>query len=341
MRQPLSSQVQYGQMDGSLAERMRRQRLAQQQAMMSHGQQPNQRYGGDGLTAKQQADRDFDAEQAQILSEMQGLGRTLSPFERALPNTGSPAEVGQIMRNTITAPFAGAAVSGGASIAQHLATLGGKGLGGKIARGVGSVLNPQMSPGQVNTFGGRMAKTANQSAINPDDAQILSRNGERAAEPFPKASATVDGLTVGSDIPNTSSIGASLSDYDELPGIRAVNVADFDSLATKDMFYAVDDVKRVDALAEEIRQSGRIDPLIVVKDDEGLYILEGGHRAAALNKLGKKQFPAMVLDESTARAAPAIGAGGLLMNEPEQPQPAPFEALFGVPRKKRDPKAGG
>ena len=38
-------------------------------------------------------------------------------------------------------------------------------------------------------------------------------------------------------------------------------------------------------------------PLIVVWDEQGLYILEGGHRFDALNMLGIKYFPALVVKD--------------------------------------------
>jgi ParB-like chromosome segregation protein Spo0J len=51
----------------------------------------------------------------------------------------------------------------------------------------------------------------------------------------------------------------------------------------------------VKKLAEEIKETNEINPLIVVIDNEGLYVLEGGHRLAALHLLGKKTLPALVV----------------------------------------------
>lgn len=53
-----------------------------------------------------------------------------------------------------------------------------------------------------------------------------------------------------------------------------------------------DKIKR---LAEQIKQSQRIDPLIVVIDSKGPYILEGSHRSPALKILGARSFPALVV----------------------------------------------
>ena len=49
-------------------------------------------------------------------------------------------------------------------------------------------------------------------------------------------------------------------------------------------------------MAEEIKASGRIDPLIVsVNDNDDLDIVEGGHRLSALVELGKRAFPAVIV----------------------------------------------
>lgn len=98
------------------------------------------------------------------------------------------------------------------------------------------------------------------------------------------------------EIPNTDSISASFEHYEELPGIRVVPLADFDS-DPYDMFYAADDIRRSKDLAQQIASSGWISPLIVVIDEEGSYVLEGGHRLAALHILGVEEFPALVVVE--------------------------------------------
>lgn len=115
-----------------------------------------------------------------------------------------------------------------------------------------------------------------------------------AASEYPLAGAVTSGLTVGTEIDNTSSIGASLLDYEVLRGIREVPLSDFHS-APHQLFYAADDIQHAKLLAEAINRSGRIDPLIVVVDQEGPYILEGAHRLAALHLLKKRTFPALVV----------------------------------------------
>ena len=115
---------------------------------------------------------------------------------------------------------------------------------------------------------------------------------------FPVAGPMVDGLTVGDDIDNMSSIWASMYDYEIEDGIREVPMSLFNT-EPRHNFYAKNDFDRCEALAEEIKASGRIDPLIVGVDKEGPYVLEGGHRLVALHLLGKKAFPALVVKDLT------------------------------------------
>lgn len=116
---------------------------------------------------------------------------------------------------------------------------------------------------------------------------------------YPTAGSEVSGLRVGGNIPNTGSISSSLHDYTILNGIRIVPMSDFDVRGLHDLFYASNDFKRAKDLAEEIRNNGYIDPLIVVVDDEGPYILEGAHRLGALHLLGLQSFPALVVVEGS------------------------------------------
>ena len=112
---------------------------------------------------------------------------------------------------------------------------------------------------------------------------------------YPIASERVDDRVVGKDVPNLSSISSSVENSTELSGIREVPMSAFDLTGKH---YSAEGQKRIDALAAEIASSGRIDPLIVVLDEQGPYILEGATRADALKLLGAKSFPAkIVLDE--------------------------------------------
>jgi len=112
---------------------------------------------------------------------------------------------------------------------------------------------------------------------------------------YPLAGNVVNGLRVNQQIDNISSISASFMQYEILDGIREVSMSDFGSAKPHDNFYARNDIQRCQELAEEIKQSGEIMPLIVVMDENGPYILEGGHRFVALYLLGISSFPALIV----------------------------------------------
>ena len=112
------------------------------------------------------------------------------------------------------------------------------------------------------------------------------------ASRFPKAGGSVGGLKVRGSVPNRESIGATFDDWEELPGIRVVDTeGDWDNPSKN---------SRILELAEEIKASGGINPLIIVTEpesDDNLYILEGVHRYDALVVLGIRKFPAVVVYE--------------------------------------------
>jgi hypothetical protein len=106
-----------------------------------------------------------------------------------------------------------------------------------------------------------------------------------------------DGRVVINEIPNMSSIGSSLDDYMILDGIYDIPMNEF-KLSGK--HYSAYGQEKIDNLAYQIKQSNEINPLIVVLDKEGLYVLEGSHRIEALYKLKAKSFPAkLVLDKES------------------------------------------
>ncbi len=117
---------------------------------------------------------------------------------------------------------------------------------------------------------------------------------------YPLAEATVGGLRVEqSGVPNAGSISSSFNDWQELSGLR--EISDFENGKPTDTFYAANDIKHSSELAEEIRSSGWISPLIIAINKNGPYILEGIHRFVALGELGVQSFPALVvidLDEN-------------------------------------------
>ena len=151
---------------------------------------------------------------------------------------------------------------------------------------------------------GKGMGSTNQEALNTKlqqlwdsapEAKVASMEEGQAS--YPLAPAMVDGLQIGSKIPNMGSIEASLSDYTILKGVRVVPMSAVNG-DPKALFYAKNDQDRARALAEKIRENGYIDPLIVVLDSEGPYILEGAHRLGALFLLGKGAFPALVVQDN-------------------------------------------
>lgn len=104
----------------------------------------------------------------------------------------------------------------------------------------------------------------------------------------------VDGLFVRDEVPNLSAIPASLERYLILHGIRIVPFSAFTLMGPLG-FYSESEQERTEDLAAQIHESEEINPLIVVEDAKGPYILEGGHRFDALRMLEAKAFPAVVV----------------------------------------------
>jgi hypothetical protein len=114
------------------------------------------------------------------------------------------------------------------------------------------------------------------------------------SDKLPIAGDIVDGRTVRRGlIHNTSSISSSLGEYEILPDIRELSVDFFTYSAP----YSKSEQKRTEDLANEIQESNQITPLIVVEDNQGFYILEGGHRFDALCMLKANSFPALVVKD--------------------------------------------
>lgn len=113
------------------------------------------------------------------------------------------------------------------------------------------------------------------------------------ARSWPVAGPEVDGRRVMDDgVANTSSIGASLDNWETLPGLREVPMSAFHATGTH---YSVRGAARIQELAAQIRSSQTIAPLIVVVDATGPYVLEGATRLEALHLLGAVSFPALVV----------------------------------------------
>ena len=143
--------------------------------------------------------------------------------------------------------------------------------------------------------------TSNYVLFSDELAEILKRNDEQLKAiggkkfEYPEAKSSVSGLRVGEQIKNTSSIPATFSNYEIDKGIRSVPMSAFETTNPQDLFYAKNDLERVNNLAEQIKNNGYIDPLIVAVDESGPYVLEGAHRLGALHTLGVEDIPAMVV----------------------------------------------
>ena len=111
---------------------------------------------------------------------------------------------------------------------------------------------------------------------------------------YPRAGAVISGLRVIDDVPNTSSIGSSFEEYEILRGYRELSLSEFE-YDPKTFYYAKNDFERTRQIAEQIKSSGEIKPLIIAVDQEGPWILEGAHRFLALHYLGIQSFPALVV----------------------------------------------
>lgn len=170
------------------------------------------------------------------------------------------------------------------------------------------------------TDGAKRLKTLRAAVYDPDQerdekGQWTSGGSEvtqaQLEAKYPKAGKVVDGMEVLKDVPNESSIGSSLDEYEELSGIREVQMSDFDP-DYKVKPYSTSESQRLDALTNEIERNQKIAPLIIVQDNEKYpYVLEGGHRFDALKKLGKKSFPAKVVIDTSKVKIKTLRAAAL------------------------------
>lgn len=107
--------------------------------------------------------------------------------------------------------------------------------------------------------------------------------------------------TVRAEIHNRSSIGASLGENYETHGVREVPMSALGPDPGPSVRQVLARNPRIAALAEEIQRSGELTPLIVVVDGGNgnssapAYVLEGSHRIDALELLGTRVFPALVV----------------------------------------------
>ncbi len=134
-------------------------------------------------------------------------------------------------------------------------------------------------------------------------AQRLAMNvGPQAISSFKTISPgdSLGPFVAGKDVSNLSSIKASLEPgYVVEHGIQSVPLSSFYGGKRPNLNVgALNDINRSKDLAEQIKQSGRMDPLIVAIDKEGAYVLEGGHRLNAAYHLDATHIPALVVREA-------------------------------------------
>ena len=129
-------------------------------------------------------------------------------------------------------------------------------------------------------------------------------------------------------IPNEDAIDASLENWTSY-GVREVPMSWFSGKPGGER-----------ALAAKIKESGEINPLIIVVDahkDGPAYVLEGAHRFDALQTLGAKSFPALVILDEDGAAENMAERGGKLPSELQPPKKAakPRQGEFGFLEEQR------
>ena len=104
------------------------------------------------------------------------------------------------------------------------------------------------------------------------------------------------------------SASAHFNDYEVAKGLFEIPISDIGPL---DGYSNAKDTARIDNLAAQIKESGEIEPLFVALDANGsAYLMEGQHRARALQKLGYTDVPArVVVDMDHYKDAPMASRG--------------------------------
>lgn len=153
----------------------------------------------------------------------------------------------------------------------------------QLAAGAAQKLGPTLLAGMSKTFTPGPASSTGITSFKP------IHPGESLG-PF----------VAGENVSNLSSIRASLEPgYVVEKGIQAVPLSEFYGGNKPNLKTGrVSEIERTNKLAEAIRESKRLDPLIVVRDKEGSYVLEGGHRLDASYLLDATHVPAIVVREA-------------------------------------------
>lgn len=109
---------------------------------------------------------------------------------------------------------------------------------------------------------------------------------------YPVAISPLDGYVIREKIPNMPSIDATLDYYHTLSKVRAFPTEGFSG---SEYYKIIGGVQRVKDLAQEIQNNKEINPIIVVEEKDGPYVLEGGHRMSAFVDLGIPHIPALIV----------------------------------------------
>lgn len=213
------------------------------------------------IAAEEKAANDAQQQQAQTSAMEQGVSQITDQVKQKLVDAGVEASTAQAYAATYGAAFRSIGERSGMDPAALFERYG----------------------LQINREG----------VTQPGQTEMGQRGMEKFDAMFPRAAETVDGRVVRKSVPNTSSIAATFSDYDTLPGVREVPISAFDPEYVNGVLSRNLD-ERTQRLSEEIAASGELNPLIVGVDAKGPYIIEGGHRFDALIKSGAKSFPAIV-----------------------------------------------
>jgi hypothetical protein len=163
---------------------------------------------------------------------------------------------------------------------------------------------------QFMAGGGKLVK-----GLGKIGKKLLADEVPKAPAPAVPRSVTagdvVNGMLVRKDIPNTSSIGASLYDY-STHGVQEVPMSAFETVG-KPRYRSVQEEQYTKELARQIQENKELNPLIVVKDAKGHYILEGAHRFDALRELGIDSFPALMVHDLESLGDIAKADGGKIV----------------------------
>jgi hypothetical protein len=154
--------------------------------------------------------------------------------------------------------------------------------------------NKTIPSSQMELFkrkGGKVNKYAGGGNVGKLFSNIIK------TEPFKsvKVGDTVSGMVVRPNIPDKASIPASLYEY-STHGVQEVPMSAF-TVKGKPKYYSKERENYTKDLARQIQENKELNPLIVVKDKEGHYILEGSHRFDALRELGIESFPALMVHD--------------------------------------------